>query len=154
MPEAERPQPPRGWAATENGAGALELRVPQRGRRALTAAAALLAALCLGGSWFVPAAGLALFAAWCAFADEVWCVGANVLEHRVGIGRLGFERMYRDADLEVIRRTTTNWSVPYWRLYALASGERHFLFGRTNFDELQALARFIAFRTGWSVRQN
>ena len=71
--------------------------------------------------------------------------------HRVGIGRWYYARRYQDADLEIILRFTTKFSAPCYRLYAVVNGKPYFLIERGE-QELQKLASFISFHTGWQVR--
>ena len=72
------------------------------------------------------------------------------MEHRVGIGTWCRRRTLVNAELQIVRRYTgpNPVSVPYYRLYAVCDGRRHFLFERNEAD-LEALQSFIADRTGW-----
>lgn len=96
---------------------------------------------------------LSLLALWCAFGDEVWHLERNCLVHRVGAGRWGHSRRYEDAELQIVCRLNMKFAkpVPYYRLYAVVSGQPHFLMER-NQEELQELANFVAFHTGWQIR--
>lgn len=101
--------------------------------------------------WMGITLALSLFAVWCAFADELWHIERNHLEHRVGIGLWSYSRNYRDADLQIMLRFSTNWGRPYYRLYAIENGKSHFLIERGE-EELRQLTTFISFHTGWPIR--
>jgi hypothetical protein len=100
--------------------------------------------------WLGITLALSLLAVWCAFADEVWHIERNHLVHRVGIAPWVHSRHYRDADLQIMLRFSTKWSVPYYRLYAIQNGKPHFLLDRGD-QELRQLANFISFQTGWRI---
>ena len=107
-----------------------------------------------GGSvapWLGITVGLGLLAAWCAFADEVWHIERNQVVHRVGIAPWVHSRYYRNADLQIMLRFTTKFGHPYYRLYAIENGRPHFLLERGQ-HELQQLATFISFHTGWAIQ--
>jgi len=101
--------------------------------------------------WLGITFALSLFAVWCAFADEVWHVERNHLVHRVGIAPFIHSQHYCDANLQILLRFSTKFSVPYYRLYAIENGKPHFLVERGE-QELQQIATFIAFHTGWPIR--
>jgi hypothetical protein len=94
---------------------------------------------------------LIVFALWCAFADEAWHLEKNLLVHRVGIRGWGYSRRIQNAELEIVLRFTTKFSLPYWRLYAVTNGKSRFLVER-DVEELRQLATFISFHTGWQIR--
>jgi hypothetical protein len=48
-------------------------------------------------------------------------------------------------------RSSTRFSTPYYRLYLVVDRESHFLMERSA-TELQQLAAFISFHTGWRVQ--
>jgi hypothetical protein len=85
------------------------------------------------------------FAVWGTYAQEIWHLDENLLEHRVGIGTWCRRRMYVNAELQIVRGYTglNPVSVPYYRLYAVCHGARHFLFERNEAD-LEVLQSFIA----------
>jgi len=56
----------------------------------------------------------------------------------------------RGAELRIVHRRTSESNVPYYRLYAVVDGKRHFLMDR-NLPELDRVAAFIALHTGWRV---
>ena len=163
---SESPSLPSGWHASQAPLGGVDLRVGTRGRRPLAVVVAVLAVIAgwrtfvnwqiaPGGSavvWLVITSALGLLAIWCAFADEVWHIEPNRLVHRVGIGAWARSRDYRDADLQIQLRFSTNFSVPYYRLYALENGQSHFLLERGE-QELFQLATFISFHTGWPIAE-
>ena len=143
----------------------MDLRVTARGRRYLVVVVALLAVfagwrtvanwqVATGAStapWLGVTLALSLLAVWCSFADELWHIERNHIVHRVGIGPSAHSRHYRDADLQIVLRFSTKWSVPYYRLYAIENGKPHFLLERAE-PELRQLATFISFHTGWPIR--
>jgi hypothetical protein len=159
------PTLPAGWSATEDGRGSVDLQVVSSGRRYVAIGAGIVAAFfgwqtvaqwgALSGSAIAPWVGLtllpALLAIWCAVGTEVWHLERDSLGHRVGVGARAFGQSYRHAELEIVRRITTNWSRPYYRLYAVVDGRSHFLIDR-NLEDLQQLAAFISFYTGWRIR--
>jgi len=107
-----------------------------------------------GGSvspWLGITLVLSLLAAWCTFADELWHIERNQLVHQVGVGPWAHLRHYRDANLQIMLRFSTNFNVPYYRLYAIENGKSHFLLERGE-QELRQLATFISFHTGWPVQ--
>ena len=148
---------PSGWSATPSRGGVgVDLRVSPRGRSRVVAVFAVLAGAAAWQAasdwpWLIPAALLALLALWCAFGDEVWHVEANRLVHRVGTAHWAWSKSYCDAVLDIQRKTSTSWSVPYYRLYAVTGRRRYFLFNRRHGDELRELAAFISLHTGWRV---
>ncbi len=153
---------------TQTPDGGIDLRVAQRRRTWLVAgmtavalgwivhtlgAVATGSPFPLGTSPLVASAiGLLLIAAalWCALGSESWHVAPNRLEHRVGIGRWGRVRRYRDAALEIAGHTD-QYGRPYYRLYVVADDGRHFLVER-RLAELNALADLMAAQTGWRRR--
>jgi hypothetical protein len=161
---SELPSLPSGWQASHAALGGVDLRLEARGRRGLIVALAVLAVIAgwrtfvnwqitPGGSaapWMGITLALALLAMWCAFADEVWHIERNQIVHRVGIGQWAYSRHYRDAALQMQLRFSKNFSVPYYRLYAIENGEPHFLLERGE-QELFQLATFISFHTGWPI---
>ena len=163
MPETQTLDLPSDWYASETGSG-VDLRVTAQRRKATVAIVivvlALLAGLKAFSQWKLHSqdaviwGALALFltalALWTGLADEVWHLERNLVVHRVGIGRWGFSRSYRDADLEIILRFSFTFTVPYYRLYAVVEGKKYFLMERNQRD-LQKLANFIAVHTGWKV---
>lgn len=157
---------PSQWRVDKIAGRGVDLRVSSSKRGYLTAGAAALAAFMgwktlahwgvLSGTRIVPWLGLTLLvtvlALWCAFGDEVWHLEQNCLVHRVGVGSWGYSRRYQDAELEIAVNFSTKFSVPYYRLYAVVSGKPHFLIERGAEHELQQLADFISFHTGWRIR--
>jgi hypothetical protein len=95
---------------------------------------------------------LSLLAVWCAFADELWHIERNHLVHRVGIGPWAHSRHYHDADLRIMLRFSTKFTIPYYRLYAIESGKSHFMLEQRSEHELRQLATFISFQTGWPIQ--
>jgi hypothetical protein len=83
--------------------------------------------------------------------DEVWIVERDRLTHSVGIWSWNYTRQFEHAELEIVMDFSTNFSVPYYRLYAVVHGKPQFLIERRQSD-LQLLAAFIAFHTGWRMR--
>ena len=160
----ESPKLPPGWQADHATTGGVDLRVKARGRRKIAVGIAVLAAfagwrtfanwqIATGASiapWVGITLALSLLAVWCAFADELWHIDRNRLEHRVGIGLWMYSRSYRDADLQIMLRFSTKFNVPYYRLYALENGKSYFLLERVE-QELRQLATFISYHTGWPI---
>jgi len=164
MSSAEASNLPSGWYANEIAGCGVDLRVsaPLRGRAAtVVAILAILAGWKTLVQWnalsteaITPWVGLTLFlsglALWTALGDEVWHLERNCLVHRVGIGRWYYSRRYQDADLEIILRFN-KWGKPYYRLYSIVDGKRHFLMER-NEQDLLKLASFISLHTRWRLR--
>ena len=165
MSASESPSLPLGWYADHAVTGGVDLRVVAPRRKYVVAGAAILAVLA-GWRTFVnwqlapkesvaPWLGisvlLGLLAVWCAFADEVWHIEKNCVEHRVGIGPFASSPRYRDAELAIVQRSSTNWNVPYFRLYAVMDGKPRFLIERGE-TQLRQLASYISFHTGWPIR--
>jgi hypothetical protein len=92
---------------------------------------------------------------WCAFGDERWRLSPGVLEHRVGLRRWAYVQRIEDpaATLTIVFGYGNQFSTPFFRLYALASGERHFLIERP-YRDLKTLADFIAAHTGWAAESS
>ena len=141
----------------------MDLRVLSSGRSYIVVGAIVLAGFSgwrtlahyvSSGSGSAPLLGLTVFfsllALWCALGDERWHVEQNCLVHRVGIGRWRYSRRFQDADLQIVARHSTDFNVPYYRLYAIANGRRHFLIERSE-NESQQLAKFISSHTGWRI---
>jgi len=161
MPTAPSSNLPPGWRVHPASSG-IDLRVSGKGRKYIVLVASILAvfmAWTTATRWAASSASnlaqnlavtalLTLFALWCAFAEELWHIEKNCLEHRVGIGAMCYRRRYQDADLQIIRRFD---DAPYYRLYAMVGNKKHFLFER-NLDELNLLAQFIASHSGWRIR--
>jgi hypothetical protein len=122
--------------------------------RSIVSAIFALALLMIGRISPAPLLGLIVFfsllALWYAFGDERWHVERNCLVHRTGIGRWRYSRRFQDADLQIVARHNTDFNVPYYGLYAIANGRRHFLIERSE-DELQQLAKFISSHAGWPI---
>jgi hypothetical protein len=164
-PASESPSLPSGWQASQATLGGVDLRLETRRRRYLAVGVAVLAVIAgwrtvvnwqtaPAGSvamWLGITLALSLLALWTAFADELWHIERNHLVHRVGIGRWAYSRHYRDADLQIMLRFSTKWSVPYYRLYAIENGKSQFLLDRGE-QELRQLATFISFHTGWPIQ--
>jgi hypothetical protein len=95
---------------------------------------------------------MSAFTLWLAFADERWRLSPGVLEHRVGFPAWAYVRRIEDrsAALTIAAGFAKNFGTPYYRLYALASGTRHFLIERGH-GELKAVAAVIESHTGWPV---
>jgi len=143
----------------------MDLRMEARMRKPLVVGLTVLAVIASwrtivnwqiapGGSvapWLGITVALGLLAAWCAFADEVWHIERNQVVHRVGIAPWVHSRYYRNVDLQIMLRFTTKFGHPYYRLYAIESGRPHFLLERGQ-HELQQLATFISFHTGWAIQ--
>jgi len=164
MCSAEASNLPSGWYANEIGGCGVDLRVSAPLRSRAAAVIAILAILAGGQAlarWnalsteaITPWVGLTLFlsglALWTALGDEVWHLERNCLVHRVGIGRWYYSRRYQNADLEIILRLN-KWGKPYYRLYSIVDGKRHFLMER-NEQDLLKLASFISLHTRWRLR--
>jgi len=101
--------------------------------------------------WLIHTVILSAVALWCAVGNEVWHLERNCIVHRSGVGRWGFSRRYQNASLDIIRRFSTNWGIPYYRLYAVVNGKSSFLVERSE-QELLQLAKFISHHTGWQIR--
>lgn len=164
------PPLPPGWALSPCQDGAVELRVAAGGRRYLVVAGAIvfvgwtsavLAAaierrpmpLAADPRFAVLLAALiGVFTLWCALADERWRLSPGVVEHRVGVRRWARVRRIEDrtATLTIAVGHSTNFSTPFFRLYAVAAGRRHFLIER-DLGDLKVLAAFIASCTGWAL---
>lgn len=162
---------------TDTPRGGIDLRIDPNGRRRFMIVGALAIALAVSGSALralttdsalpviggSPITGLvagglfALFALWCAFGDEVWHVERNCIEHRIGIRAWRRTRRYRDAELEIVRGVdyphASPYPRPYYRLYAVSRGVRHFLLER-DIAELRALADLLREQTGWPFRES
>jgi hypothetical protein len=95
---------------------------------------------------------LMVLALWMLLASESWRVGANLLEHRVGIGRVARISSIRDARLSIVSRVSTLNRVSYHLQAETAAGRRP-LFTRNHYDEVAALARFIADRAHWPFEE-
>lgn len=162
----QTPTVPRGWRVSQAEAGGVDLRVEVGQQRKYIAVAVAALAIAAGwrvlANWRTAAGGsalvwmgitlaLSLFAAWCAFADELWHIERNRLAHRVGIGPWVKSCRYTNAELEIKLRFSTEFSVPYYRLYAVENGKPHFLLERGEQD-LHQLTAFISFHTGWPIR--
>ena len=163
MSSAEAPNLSSGWYANEIAGHGVDLRLsaPLRGR---TAAVIAILAILAGGKTLVqwnvrstdvtPWAVLTLFlsglALWIAHGDEVWHLEQNCLVHRIGINGWYYSNRYQDTALEIIVRFN-KWGKPYYRLYSIVNGKRHFLAERGE-QELLMLANFISFHTGWRLR--
>lgn len=161
------PQLPHGWVAAAVPGG-VDIRVSPK-RRTFLVAGILVVALAWTGAtarsliahtalpldtsplaaWPISVL-LLVFAVWCAFGDEVWHAGRDLIEHRVGIGAWKHIRTYRRARLEVIQRFN-KYGIPYSRLYVVSDGRFRFLIERTP-PEMADLARFFAHYTGWEVQ--
>ena len=149
---------PVGWKATLSPTGGTDLRVSSPKKRSfvltLWIAAIVWSALVFLPIFFsalgiVFAVALLALAAWCTFGDESWHLDENLLEHRVGIGQWCHRRKYIDAELQIVERfSIKTLRLPFYRLYAVCDGTRHFLIER-NEPELEALQAFIADLTGW-----
>ena len=92
------------------------------------------------------------FTVWCGFGDERWRLSRGVVELRVGLRRWAYVRRIEDrtATLMITVDYTANFGRPCFRLYALASGKRYFLFERGS-SELETLAAVIGSYTGWAT---
>jgi len=164
-------EPPAGWRATASPDGGIDLRVASSSaQKRLFVAIVWTAAIVWSGlavfhvpnrlAFSVPmplaiinAVLLYAFAVWCALGDETWHLDQNVVQHRVGIGGWCRRWTYVDAELQIVCGYTGLHpaSVPYYRLYAVREGARHFLFERSQ-SELERLQAFIGQHTGWPVR--
>jgi hypothetical protein len=164
MPESQTLNLPSDWYVSEVAGGGVDLKPTAQRRKSTVATAIAVLALLEGWKtlaewdlhskeaavWIALTLFLAALALWTWLAEEAWHLERNLVLHRVGIGWWGFSRSYRDAELEIILRFTFNWNNPYYRLYAVMEGKRYFLMERKQPD-LQKLANFIAFHTGWQV---
>jgi hypothetical protein len=162
---SEPPTLPSGWRASQAALCGVDLRMEARGRRYLAVGVAFFAAIAgvrtfvnwqitPRGSvspWLGITMALSLLAAWCTFANELWHIERNHLVHQVGLSPWTHVRHYRDADLQIMLRFSTNFNVPYYRLYAIENGKSHFLLGWGE-QELRQLATFISFHTGWPIQ--
>ena len=161
MTESGQLELPPGWQSDAVADG-VDLRVVSSGREYIVAATGIFGVL--AGSrvishwnsssatpWLVVTAILTALALWCALGDEVWHLERNRLVHQTGIRGWGFSRRYQDANLEIVQRFSTNWGLPYYRLYAVVNGKSSFLVERRE-QELLQLAEFISQYTGWQVR--
>lgn len=156
------------WEVRPAPKGGCDVRVTQRNRGCVVIGAGGIAAGWIGFSAFAILAGRALplgvsptvavvvaiatavFAVWCARADDVWHVAPNRLEHRVGLGRLASVRSYCDATIGMLVYSN-RWGKPFGRLYAVDARGRHFLFER-NADEASVVADFLCSVTRWQRR--
>jgi len=170
QPRVTTPHVPAGWRISPCTNGAVDLRVTAERRPYLVAAAAagavawtvgVLAAMVAHRTMPLaapPVLALTLaflmiaFTVWCAFGDERWRLSGGVVEHRVGLRRWAYVRRIesRAATLMITVDYTANFGKPYFRLYALASGKRYFLFER-DYSELKTLAAVIGSYTGWAT---
>lgn len=175
MPGSKSSNLPKEWLVTDAPDGGVDLRLNTHGRRYFAAGMFVIAIAwtglvlravsthgglpLIGGT---PKGGLgltallALWGFWLAFGSELWHVKRNCIEHRVGIeGTWQWIRRYEDADLEIVGRLYSGRGQfrarPYYRLYAVSDGQRHFLFER-NLTDLKALAGFLAGYTRWRIR--
>jgi len=155
---------PPGWTADNLTGRGVDLRLSTTSRRLFIVGGAATLAVFAGWRafvhwhspgartpWLVVSIFLILFALWCVVGDERWHIENNCLVYRVGVSRWAYSRRYQDAELEIVRNFSTNFNVPYYRLYAVVSGKQHFLIERSERD-LQLLANFISFHTGWRIR--
>jgi hypothetical protein len=157
---------PAGWLETAASDGGVDLHLSTSGRPFLVVGAAALLVFTAWNAisrWAVLSSSaaevrfaiitvLTLFVLWCAFGDEVWHIDHNRVEHRIGLGPMRFKRCIQDAELQIIERSGTNFSTPYYRLYAVMEGKQQFLFQR-KLEELEQLSRLISSHTGWHIRQ-
>jgi len=152
---------PPGWRS-DAVAGGVDLRVVASRRKYVVAGAGILAALAVSRAvvhwnsaavtpWLILSVLLGAVALWCAVGDEVWHLERNCLVHRTGVKGWGYSRRYQDASLDIRVAFTFNWSLPYYRLYAVINGNSSFLMDRGEQEPLQ-LAKFISHHTGWPVR--
>lgn len=165
MRASELPSLPAGWYSSDVVTGGVDLRVEAPRRKYFAAGVAVLAILAgwrtfanwepgargSAAPWLIITLLLSLLALWCALADEVWHVENNSLVHRVGIGPFASSRQYRDAELAIMLRSSTQYNIPYYQLYAVVNGKSGFLMERGE-NELRQLANFISFHTGWPIR--
>ena len=156
---------PPDWVAAEIPGAGVELRVSAGGRPYITGTVSILAILALWKTvtlrnvvpienivpWMGIAIFLLLFALWLGFADEVWLLERNSVNHRVGIGRFGHSTKLQNAELTIIIGHSTIYGVPYYRLNAIIDGKPRFLLER-NEKDLKKLANFISTHTGWPIR--
>ena len=150
------------WVATESGDGATELRIRARGRGFLIGVPLLLAVAIAARAftlWPLPkdqvawSAGVGaffvLFAIWCAYARVCWRIGPGFIEHHLDFGSWRRVRRYENAGLEIVTGRTSQ-DEPFYRLFAVVEGKRHFLFERS-MDEIVQLARYLSARTGFKT---
>jgi hypothetical protein len=166
MAVIESPRTPQDWSVRNNHDGGVDLCSPSRARGKIAAASAVLATFPFWKTiahwhdalphaaipWLGLTVLLALFSLWCALADEVWVLRKNSLTRRIGIGPWARSSRFQDATLEIVSLTSTEFSVPYWRLYAVARGKKSFLMDRNKIDEIETFANFLSFYTGWPIR--
>jgi hypothetical protein len=158
------PPLPRGWRCNEIPGGA-ELRAAPPRRPYIIAVLALLTALTAWKSialwswlplphrvgWAGLSLALALFTGWCVLDGEAWILESDRVTHRIGIGSWSYKRQVEHAELEIVLDISAHFRVPCYRLHAVTQGQPHFLFERQQPD-LQLLAAFISFYTGWPIR--
>src|ERR1700737_925558 len=112
---------PKGWQVRATPGGGIDLQVLSSGRFYIAGCALVLELFTAWGAASQRAVlsegslalrvgislMLTLFAIWCAFADEVWHIEFNRLEHKVGIGALCYARRFEGAGLQIVRRYGT-----------------------------------------------
>ncbi len=151
---------PPEWVASETSDGATELRIRVRGRRYMVGVPLILAIAVAGRAirlWPLPqdqlvwsvgiSAAFIVFAIWCAYAQECWRMGTGYIEHHLDFGGWRRVRRYENAGLEIVTGTT-NQGTPFYHLFAVKNGKRHFLLSRS-MDDVVQLARYISERTGF-----
>lgn len=74
-------------------------------------------------------------------------MGTGYIEHHLDFGRWRRVRHYENAELEIVTGRT-NQDTPFYHLFAVVDGKRHFLFDRS-MDDIVQLARYISKRTGF-----
>ena len=160
------PALPSEWESVPQPDGSTELRIKRRGGVAayVFGALSLVYFSMLFGSWIAhrtvppppervvaiaPGIFLVALTAWCALARECWVLRAGAMEKRVGIGSWQSVTRYSCDHLEIVQRYSFLWSVPYYRLFAVAGEQRQFLMERMKPEDVQSLSAFIAAATGW-----
>jgi|GEM_PF-4326839 hypothetical protein len=151
---------PNEWVESETADGGTELRIRSRGRRYLVAVPLFISLVVTVRAirlWPLPTDQLAwsvgisaafiMFAVWCAYAQEYWRMGTGYIEHHLDFGRWRRVRRYENAELEIVTGRT-NQDTPFYHLFAVVDGKRHFLFDRS-MDDIVQLARYISKRTGF-----
>jgi hypothetical protein len=150
------------WVESETPDGGVELRIRQRGR-GLLIGVPIFFALLIGVRalrfWPLPtdqlgwsvgiSAALIFFAIWCSFARQYWRMGTGYIETHLDFGPWQRVRRYQNGELEIVTGRT-NHDTPFYRLFAVVNGKRHFLFERSMNDIVQ-LARYISARTGFKT---
>jgi len=153
---------PPEWVESETSDGGVELRIRQRGRGYLVGVPIFFVLVIAGRTirlwplstdqlgWSAGiSAALIFFAIWCSYAQQYWRLGTGYIESHLDFGPWQRVRRYQNGELEIVTGRT-NEGTPFYHLFAVVDGKRHFLFDRS-MDDIVQLARYISARTGFKT---